>query len=110
VPADRCDVDHLAEWERDDGGTDQTNATPRCSTHNPWKTANRIRSTRNHHGDIIDVRPDGTPITPIGRRHHPEPDDEPDPTTHWKQRTIRVDYCRLHHHSTRRQLAELLAS
>ncbi len=77
VPADRCDVDHLAEWERDDGGTDQTNSLPRCSTHNPWKTANGIRSKRNQSGDVIDIRPDGTPMTPIGRRPD-EPDDEPD--------------------------------
>ncbi len=76
VPAHRCDVDHLAEWERDDGGTDQTNSLPRCSTHNPWKTANGIRSKRNQYGDVIDVRPDGTPMTPIGRRITDEPDDE----------------------------------
>jgi hypothetical protein len=110
VPAHRCDVDHLAEWERDDGGTDQTNSVPRCSTHNPWKTANQIRSTRNQHGDVIDVRPDGTPMTPIGRRVHDETsDNDPDPATDWERRTIRVEYCRLHDDSTRRQLADLLA-
>jgi hypothetical protein len=114
VPADRCDVDHLAEWERDDGGTDQSNGLPRCSTHNPWKTANRIRSKRNQHGDVIDVRQDGTPMTPIGRRVHDEPDDEPDdnepdPATDWAPRTTRIDYCRLHHPTTRQQLADLLA-
>ena len=111
MPADRCDVDHLAEWERDDGGTDQTNGLPRCSTHNPWKTANGIRSTRNPSGDVIDVRPDGTPMTPIGRRVPDEPDDnEPDPATDWERRTIRIEYCRIHDDSARRQLADLLAS
>jgi hypothetical protein len=110
VPADRCDVDHLAEWERDDGGTDQANALPRCQTHNPWKTANGIRSKRNQHGDVIDVRPDGTPMTPIGQRIHLEPtDNEPDPATDWQQRTLRIEYCRIHDPSVRRQLANLLA-
>ena len=75
VPADRCEVDHLAEWERDDGGTDQSNGLPRCSTHNPWKTANRIRSKRTESGDVIDIHADGTPMTPIGRRIPDEPDD-----------------------------------
>jgi hypothetical protein len=48
-------------------------------------------------------------MTPIGRRHHLEPDNEPDPATDWKRRTIRVEYCQLHDHTTRHQLAELLA-
>jgi hypothetical protein len=110
VPADRCDVDHLAEWERDDGGTDQTNALPRCSAHNPWKTANGIRSRRNQHGDVIDIRLDGTPMTPIGRRVlDNEPDSEPGPTVDWERRTIRVEYCRLHDPTTHQQLADLLA-
>ncbi len=109
VPADRCDVDHLAEWERDDGGTDQANAQPRCSTHNPWKTANGIRSKRTQSGDVIDVRPDGTPMTPIGQRVPDEPD-ESDPATDWEPRTIRIEYCRLHHPTTRHRLADLLAS
>jgi hypothetical protein len=111
VPADRCEVDHLAEWERDDGGTDQSNGLPRCSTHNPWKTANGIRSTRDPSGHVVDVRTDGTPMTPIGRRVPDEPDDkEPDPATDWERRTIRIDYCRIHDDSARRQLADLLAS
>ena len=68
VPAHRCDVDHVAEWERDQGVTDQANGRPRCSTHNPYKTANRIRSSRTRHATWVDVRPDGTAVAPVGRR------------------------------------------
>jgi hypothetical protein len=49
-------------------------------------------------------------MTPIGRRVPDEPDDnESDPATDWERRTIRIEYCRLHHPTTRRQLADLLA-
>jgi len=68
VAAHRCDVDHVAEWERDRGSTDQANGRPRCTTHNPHKSANAIRSRRTRHGTWVDVRFDGTPMVPVGRR------------------------------------------
>ncbi len=67
VPARLCQVDHLAEWERDDGGTDQANSKPRCNTHNPWKTAHRLRSKRDEFGNVVDVRDDGTAMVPVGQ-------------------------------------------
>lgn len=114
VPARLCQVDHLAEWERDDGGTDQSNAKPRCDTHNPWKTANRLRSKRDASGHVIDFRNDGTPMVPVGRRleFDDDPvddliddliddviddviDDEAAAIAEFERRTIRVPYCRL---------------
>ncbi len=74
VPADRCQVDHMAEWDADDGPTDQSNAHPRCDTHNPFKSKHRLRSVRDPNGYIVDYRADGTPMLPAGRR---PPDDTP---------------------------------
>jgi hypothetical protein len=68
VPADQCQVDHIAEWEADDGPTDQSNAHPRCDTHNPFKSRHRLRSVRDRDGCIVDHRADGTPMLPVGRR------------------------------------------
>jgi hypothetical protein len=67
VPADRCQVDHLDE-HASGGATDQINSGPRCTTHNPLKTARRIRSARDPDGYIVDHRADGTPMLPVGRR------------------------------------------
>lgn len=90
VPARLCHVDHLAEWERDDGGTDQDNSKPRCSTHNRWKSANRLTSRRDRFGNVVDHREDETPMAPVGRRLQLA--DEHPPS--W--RTVRVEFCRLH--------------
>ena len=90
VPARLCHVDHLAEWERDDGGTDQRNGFPRCSTHNPWKSARRLRSRRDRYGNIVDIRQDGTPLAPVGRRL----DFDEDARASWRH--ARVEFCRLH--------------
>ncbi len=78
IPARHCQVDHLAEWERDDGGTDQANSKPRCDTHNPWKTAHRLRSKRDEFGNVVDVRDDGTALAPVGRRLHFDDSDDDD--------------------------------
>jgi hypothetical protein len=74
VPADQCQVDHIAEWDADDGPTDQSNAHPRCDTHNPFKSKHRLRSVRDSDGYIVDYRADGTPMLPAGRR---PPDEQP---------------------------------
>jgi hypothetical protein len=115
VSAERCEVDHLDEWERDGGRTDQVNGRPRCHTHNPWKTANGIRSKRNQHGDVVDVRADGSPMTPVGRRVHLDPADEPnaepdaspdlDLERDWERRTLRIEYRCLDDEKVRRWLA-----
>jgi hypothetical protein len=68
VQADRCQVDHLDEWDADDGATDQENGGPRCSTHNPLKSKRCLRSVRDPNGYIVDYRSDGTPMLPVGRR------------------------------------------
>ncbi len=68
VPADQCEVDHMDEWDADGGATDQSNARPRCGTHNPLKSKRRLRSVRDPKGYIVDYRADGTPMLPAGRR------------------------------------------
>jgi hypothetical protein len=75
VPADRCEVDHMDEWDADGGATDQSNARPRCDTHNPFKSKRRLKSVRDPNGYIVDYRSDGTPMLPAGRR---SPDNPPD--------------------------------
>ncbi len=102
VPARLCQVDHLAEWERDDGGTDQANSKPRCSTHNPWKSAHRLRSKRDEFGNVVDFRDDATAMAPVGRRLRFDDSDgdraetAPDVIVGWERRTVRVEFCRLH--------------
>ena len=68
VPADQCQVDHIVEWDADGGPTDQSNAHPRCDTHNPFKSKHRLRSVRDPNGYVVDYRSDGTPMLPVGRR------------------------------------------
>ncbi len=72
VQADQCEVDHMDEWDADGGATDQSNARPRCDTHNPYRSKRRLRSVRDPNGYIVDYRSDGTPMLPAGRR---PPDD-----------------------------------
>jgi hypothetical protein len=67
-------ANHIAEWDADDGPTDQSNAHPRCDTHNPFKSKHRLRSVRDSNGYIVDYRADGTPMLPVGRR---PPDEQP---------------------------------
>ena len=74
VPGDQCEVDHIAEWDADDGPTYQSNAHPRCDTHNPFKSEHRLRSVRDPDGYIVDYRANGTPMLPAGRR---PPDEQP---------------------------------
>jgi hypothetical protein len=68
VPGDLCQVDHMAEWQRDHGVTATSNADSRCSSHNPWKSRNRLRSRRDPQGYIVNTRSDGTMMLPVGRR------------------------------------------
>jgi hypothetical protein len=68
VPGDLCQADHMAEWQRDHGATDTSNADARCGPHNPWKSRNRVRSRRDPQGYIVNTRADGTMMLPVGRR------------------------------------------
>jgi len=75
VPATYAEVDHLDEWERDNGTTDQNNAAINCKTHNRAKHRG-FRAERQPNGQIVFYKPDGTPMTPIGRRPPPETNDQ----------------------------------
>ncbi len=67
VPADLADVDHLDEWDRDDGDTDLANSGIRCSTHNRFKHRAGLRVRRDRQGRLFTFRADGTPMHPVGR-------------------------------------------
>jgi hypothetical protein len=78
VPASQCAVDHVEEWTRDGGATDQVNGRPRCDPHNADKSARRRRTVRDIHGRPVDLRADDTPMVPVGRRVDLPPVDPPD--------------------------------
>ena len=65
-----AEVDHLNEWQQN-GNTDQENADIDCKRHHNTKHQG-FRAERQPNGQIIFYRPDGTPMTPIGRRPPPE--------------------------------------
>ena len=71
VPATYAQVDHIAEWERDHGATNPTNAAVGCGRHNRWKHF-CLQARRDIHGQMQFQRPDGTWLTPVGR---PPPDE-----------------------------------
>ncbi len=112
VPADQCQVDHMAEWDADNGPTNQANAHPRCDTHDPFKSKHRLRSVRDPNGYIVDVRADGTPMLPAGRRPPDEvhPDDVADTELHdvWHRlvagRTAQRTWGRRFHRTTAERL------
>ena len=69
-----CQIDHIAEWLRDGGTTDLVNGALKCSTQNRNKHRLGITETRDANGTLVQYRPDGTPILPVGRRlRHHEP-------------------------------------
>jgi hypothetical protein len=47
VCPEHADVDHVDEWYRDDGSTDQWNANVECPTHNRYKSRARWRVRRD---------------------------------------------------------------
>ena len=57
-------VDHLDEYVRDGGGTDQHNAGPLHGAHNRFTSANGYRITRDDAGFLHIWRPDGTEMRP----------------------------------------------
>ncbi|WP_041298274.1 HNH endonuclease signature motif containing protein [Ilumatobacter coccineus] len=84
LPADWCDVDHIDEWDRDGGATDQRNAAVLCGHHNTDKHRRRWRTRRATNGHGYTIRADGTIVLPVGARppdfpvdhDHDEDDDD----------------------------------
>ncbi len=68
LPADWCDVDHVDEWDRDKGATNQNNAAVLCRFHNNDKHRNRWRTKRANNGSSYTIAPDGTVLMPVGAR------------------------------------------
>ena len=57
-------VDHLDEYVRDGGGTDQANAGILHGRHNRIKTSHGYKITRDDNGILHTWRPDGTELKP----------------------------------------------
>ncbi len=74
-----ADIDHIDEYERDEGATDADNGRPKCGSHNRHKHRAGIVERRDPSGRIIQYRSDATPMLQVGRRRIAEP--EPDPWT-----------------------------
>jgi hypothetical protein len=66
VPEAWAQIDHLDEWARDRGATDQDNAGIDCGHHNRFKHRHGVRTRRDGYGKLHTQRPDGTWITPVG--------------------------------------------
>jgi hypothetical protein len=66
VPEAWSQIDHLQEWERDRGPTDQDNAGIDCAHHNRFKHRHRLRTRRDRFGKLHVQRADGTWIAPVG--------------------------------------------
>jgi hypothetical protein len=71
-----ADVDHLDEWARDLGRTDQRNSGIGCTSHNRFKSRARWRVRRDETGRKFNIRPDGTIVLPVGARMPDVTDDE----------------------------------
>jgi hypothetical protein len=76
VPGAHTQIDHLDEWDRDNGRTDLINAGLGCNGHNRAKHRQRYTAIRHRTGHVVYYRRDGTAMLAVGRRH---PDDLPDP-------------------------------
>jgi len=61
-------VDHVDEWVRDAGRTDQRNADVLCSAHNRFKSRAGWRTRRDVDGRTWRLRPDGSIVLPVGAR------------------------------------------
>ncbi len=77
VGSRHADIDHVDEWDRDDGRTDVDNGRVRCSSHNRVKTRLGLVDRRTRGGHVITYRRDGSAMLPVGCR---QPDDDDDPT------------------------------
>ncbi len=68
LPADFCDVDHVDEWDRDNGPTDQRNAAVLCGFDNNDKHRSRWRTRRATNGCSYTFDTDGVILLPVGAR------------------------------------------
>ena len=68
IGAHHAEVDHLDEWQRDNGPTDVANSNIRCRRHNPLKHRLGLIDRRTTTGQVITFRRDGTPMLPVGCR------------------------------------------
>jgi hypothetical protein len=74
VKASFAQVDHLDEWDRDDGPTDLANAGIECGHHNRHKHRSGLRVRRDWQGRLITFRANGSPMLPVGRTPPTESD------------------------------------
>jgi len=79
LPAAWCEVDHVDEWDRDVGLTDQRNSAVLCRAHNNDKHQRKWRTRRARNGCSYTIREDGSVIMPIGARPPDFDDDRDDP-------------------------------
>jgi len=63
-----AEVDHIDEWAREQGATDQRNADIRCGGHNRFKHRRRWRTRRDQRGRRYSVKSDGSIVLPVGER------------------------------------------
>jgi hypothetical protein len=80
VSSRHAQIDHMDEWERDNGRTDVRNGRPRCNGHNPEKTRLGLVDRRTRGGRIVTYRRDGSPMLPVGCRAPDDDADEDQPT------------------------------
>lgn len=78
VSSHHADIDHMDEWDRNNGRTDLDNARPRCGGHNREKTRLGLVDKRTAGGRIITYRRDGTAMLPVGCRAPDDDVDDPD--------------------------------
>ncbi|KQO96963.1 HNH endonuclease signature motif containing protein [Leifsonia sp. Leaf264] len=62
-PVDDTDLDHLEEWARDAGGTNDDNLFPLCETGNRRKNLSRIDYERRPDGRVTITTPTGYSVT-----------------------------------------------
>jgi hypothetical protein len=79
LPTAWCEVDHVDEWDRDLGRTDQRNSAVLCRTHNNDKHQRGWRTKRARNGCSYTIRADGSVIMPVGARPPTFDDDRDDP-------------------------------
>ena len=87
VPGAHTQIDHLDEWDRDDGRTDLINAGLGCNGHNRVKHRNHYTAKRHRTGHVVYYRRDGSAMLAVGRRH---PDDLPEPEESDEQMLTRL--------------------
>jgi hypothetical protein len=77
VGSESCQIDHIEEWARDGGRTDSVNGRPKCHGHNRQKHRLGLTERIDRNGTVVQFRPDGSALLPVGRRLLA---DEPDGT------------------------------